>query len=305
MSAFKKTLSILLMAVMLLLLVLLPKSAGSLLNSRDPLAWFRPKTEPFSGRISVWHIAKLKPYSGSLGAWIGKYAKKVEKRHFGVYIELESIAAEEAEQRLAAGVFPDIISFPAGFLSGNELAELDYLKAGDTGADTGSENGMENAASVRAVPLAASCELLLSYPEAEEKYIAGELQKEAEKHSFAEFKAGKAPCCITDVRGAGDMQRLLSANKAGYFTVKPVKSETELVQFFGVSARREEEKRGIAMELLEQLLSEKAQAELVKLGLMPLCAQAEKIEAQYEQSFLAQAYKIIRDAGGVVLKPFK
>lgn len=40
---------------------------------------------------------------------------------FGVYFDVESISETEAEAKLQNGEFPDVISFPAGFLNGREL----------------------------------------------------------------------------------------------------------------------------------------------------------------------------------------
>lgn len=283
------------MSVMLLLLVVLPKHASRLLNSHDRLEWLRPRQESFTGSIGVWHVVGFKPYSGSMSNWLEKYARKVEKRHFGVYVELEAMSAEDAASRIEAGEFPDLISFPAGFLNGGELKRLE-----DFCSET--SNDAANSANGTAVPLAASCELMLYYPDSERIGEFGPDEALACGYSFEQFKAKKAPCCITDARGAGDMQRLLSAGKAEYFCVKPYKTETALVQFIGASAGIDEAKLDIAHELIGLLISEKAQEELAALGMLP--AASDKA-VQYEQSFLAEAYKLITEAGGVRIEPYK
>ena len=282
MSAFRKTVSAVLMAAMLLLIVLLPRYASGLLGARSTLDWLIPKKESFSGVITCWHVVRFKPYSGSMGAWLEKYAKRMEKRHFGVYFEVESITEAEAARRSAAGLFPDIISFPKGFLSGEELLEMPMeAPAAQTEAD-------------RSLALAASCELLLFYPEKTDEE-GDALVENAKKYSFEEFMSGKAPCCIADARGAGDMQRLLAAGKADYFDILPFKNETELVQFVGLSASIANEKLPYALEFIELITGEAAQGELATIGLMPMNEQAERV---YEQSFLDDAYRMIERSEG-------
>lgn len=282
MSAFRKTVSAVLMAAMLLLIVLLPRYASGLLGARSTLDWLIPKQESFSGVITCWHVVRFKPYSGSMGAWLEKYAKRMEKRHFGVYFEVESITEAEAARRSAAGLFPDIISFPKGFLSGEELLEMPM------------EAPAAQTEAARSLALAASCELLLFYPEKTDEE-GDALVENAKKYSFEEFKSGKAPCCIADARGAGDMQRLLAAGKADYFDILPFKNETELVQFVGLSASIANEKLPYALEFIELITGEAAQGELATIGLMPMNEQAERV---YEQSFLADAYRMIERGEG-------
>ncbi|MBR3299836.1 MAG: hypothetical protein IKI64_11680 [Clostridia bacterium] len=290
----RKTVSFLLLAAMLLLLVMLPKYASGLLSAHDPLEYFRPHKEAYSGTISIWHAVGFKPYSGSMGAWLEKYAKRIEKRHFGVFFDLKAMSAEEARTRIGKGEFPDIISFPAGLLQGSELRPM-QLEAGEPDAVGGEK-------APKAIPLAASCELILYCPDSTELPESGPSEEMAREFTFEQFKLGKAPCCICDVRGAGDMQRLLERNKAKLFSVMPFKTDTELVQYLGISQALSEEKEQYARELLELLMSSSAQNELAELGLLPL---ALTDEAEFEQSFLDEAYSLILENSGVITAPFK
>ena len=288
MSAFRKIISALLMVSMLMLIVLLPKYASGLLGARSVLDWLAPKKESFSGVITCWHIVRFKPYSGSMGSWLEKYAKRMEKRHFGVYFEVESITEAEAERRRAAGLFPDVISFPKGAVNSDELLEMQ------------SEISDMQMQQIGARALAASCELLLIYPDKTDE-TGEELIESAKNHSFEEFRSGKAPCCISDVRGAGDMQRLADAGKADAFDVQPFSNETELVQFVGVSCGIEAEKLPYALEYIELITGDAAQTELASIGLMPMNAQAQSV---YEQSFLTEAYRMIAESGGAAESSF-
>lgn len=294
MSSLRKTVSFLLLAAMLLLLVMLPKYASGLLSAHDTLEYFRPHKEPFSGTISIWHAVGFKPYSGSMGAWIEKYTKRIEKRHFGVFFDMKAMSAEEARARIGKGEFPDIISFPAGLLQGSELRPIEQQAAEPEGGDGGT--------APKAIPLAASCELILYSPDSTELPESGPSEETAREFTFEQFKLGKAPCCICDVRGAGDMQRLLERNKVSLFSVMPFKTDTELVQYFGISEALAEEKEQYARELLELLTSSPAQNELAELGLLPLALNE---EAEFEQSFLSEAYSLIIENSGVITAPFK
>lgn len=295
MSAFKKTLSIILLFAMLVLLVMLPKYASSILISSGASDWYKPKNEPFTGRITVWHLVGFKPYEGSYSLWLEKYARRIEKRHFGVYLELEAMTVDEARERISKGEAADIISFPAGALYEGELRDLSISGAKGQGSDTDNLMGT-------AIPIAASCELILYYPEGDSIENQEPNETLAKNYSFEQFKSKKAPCCITDARGAGDMQRLLSNGKADYFSVKAFASDTSLVQFIGIHRDSKAEITALCTEFFELLTSENAQIELAELGLLPLASQT---NVNYEQSFLTDAYRLITQSDGVKLEPFR
>ena len=115
MNGFQKTIAAVLLAAVLLFMIYLPKCAGKMLERDQYREWLEPEEEEFSGVINVWHVVRFKPYMGSVGAWLKKIADRAERRHFGVYFEVESISETEAEAKLQNGEFPDVISFPAGF----------------------------------------------------------------------------------------------------------------------------------------------------------------------------------------------
>ena len=296
MNGFQKTIAAVLLAAVLLFMIYLPKCAGKMLD---------PEAEEFSGVINVWHVVGFKPYMGSVGAWLKKIADRAERRHFGVYFEVESISEAEAEAKLQNGEFPDVISFPAGFLNGRELRIMngteifgidgtavdfgDGYGAGELPA--GFDCGMDGR-TLRALPFAAGCKLALFYPE---RVTAAEMTEAGkfERSSVDEFKKGKGDFCIGDARAAGDMERLAAANKAKYFEVLPFCNETDEVQFVGISAKTEREKMGCISEFIADMLSAARQSELCTLGLMPMNPAAEK---KFEQSFLTEAYGLLSES---------
>ena len=174
MNGFQKTIAAVLLAAVLLFMIYLPKCAGKMLERDQYREWLEPEEEEFSGVINVWHVVRFKPYMGSVGAWLKKIADRAERRHFGVFFEVESISEAEAESRLQNGEFPDVISFPAGFLNGRELRIMngteifgidgtavdfgDGYGAGELPA--GFDCGMDGR-TLRALPFAAGCKLAL------------------------------------------------------------------------------------------------------------------------------------------------
>lgn len=174
MNGFQKTIAAVLLAAVLLFMIYLPKCAGKMLERDQYREWLEPEEEEFSGVINVWHVVGFKPYMGSVGAWLKKIADRAERRHFGVYFEVESISETEAEAKLQNGEFPDVISFPAGFLNGRELRIMngteifgidgtavdfgDGYGAGELPA--GFDCGMDGR-TLRALPFAAGCKLAL------------------------------------------------------------------------------------------------------------------------------------------------
>ena len=295
MNKLQKTISVFLLTAVLLLLVFLPKITVELMDRPGYIDFFKPKQEPFGGVITCWHVVGFRPYLGSLGTWLKKYASKLEKKHYGVYLNVEVIELSEAEARLAEGRMPDLISFPAGLLPASALTALD----GDFAVDT--EPGMA-AGSLRAVPYAASCRLILYDPAKKTPEELAGSPETAAANTFDAFKKGKADCCITDVRGAGDVFRLLSAGKADYFDVLPFEERTDLVQFIGISADIRAEKLSYCCEFIALITAEQAQKELTELGLLPMNT---AVEARFEQSFLADAYALIRHAEAAGKKPFR
>lgn len=288
MSPIKKTFSVILLLAMLLLLVFLPKYASSMLGGGSAADWLKPKEEAFGGVLHFWHVVRFKPHSGSMGAWLDKYARRIEKRHFGVYLQVESMLESEAKDRLNAGERPDIISFPAGSIDESMFDPI----------SEGSDNALQGE---NAVALAASCELLLTrFGEADGTELSALIER-AQSNSESEFRAGKADCCIADARFCAEMQRLVSAGKAELFDCIPFKKETELVQFIGIVNGTEKEKHPYLIELIELLSSEKAQKELVDMGLLPMNGE---VEPDYEQSYLADAYRLIINNNGVRQEAF-
>ena len=290
MSKPAKIVSLLLIAAVLLLLVFLPKYFSGLPSRTDITEWLKPKTEPFRGTVSVWHVVGVRPYLGSLGRWLKDCASTLEKRHFGVYFDVETLTEEEASARIASAEFPDVVSFPGGFIPQSMLAPLPETAAAE-----------RNGEAALALPYAAACRLILYYPD---KVTADELLSDpalAADGTLEAFKKRKACACTVLLREAGDMERLLAANKTPYFEVLPFETETAAVQFIGVSGTAAPEKLQYIEELTALIAGKKRQQTLTELGLMPVDPEA---RLDFEPQFLTEAYTMIREGGGIIAEPF-
>ena len=82
-------------------------------------------TESYQGIISLWHIVGFKSYQGSMGAWLEKAAATLEKKHKGVYFEVESMTFSDYEARRERGEKADMYSFPLGWEYIEELQPID------------------------------------------------------------------------------------------------------------------------------------------------------------------------------------
>lgn len=293
MTRARKTFSAICLAAVLLFMALLPKYVLPGKKSPGLLDWLEPGEEAFRGEVAVWHVVRFKPYKGSVSTVLKVAARIVEKRHFGVYLNVESMSEKEAGERIARGERPDILSFPPGFAASSALTPLD----GPFGRfdSLGSVDG-----SLLAVPYAASCRLMFYYPA---RITADEaLSKAGEGGSAAEFIAGRAAFCVSDARTAGELARLEAANRAEHFELEAVEDSTSLVQFIGVSASPENEaKRAVEEEFIRVLSGEKLSKMLADIGLFPLMANEFPI---LPDPALEKAYRRIIEGGGPAANAF-
>lgn len=233
-------------------------------------SWFEHETEPTVGVISVWHIASFKPYSGSLGAWLNSRAKEYSSRFIGIHFEVRSMTPEQALEELEAGKKPDMISFREGALPSSLFM------------DPGTEP--------EAQPYCASGTVLIFDPSSEntDKEHLMELAGTPE-----EFEKGKAPSCVCDLRGAGDMHRKNLMGKAPYFEAIPLTVGGELIQRIGICSGPDETKLPYMTGLIEFVTGRESQETLPELGLIPV---AEGISADFDPVFIKDMYSALFDA---------
>ncbi len=287
MKRLTRFISILLIPVIILFIIYLPRYADTELHRNRFTEWLSREEEAYSGSISIWHVVGFKPYIGSMGTFLKSRAKAVEKKHFGVYIDIEAITLEEAEKRMLDGEFPDAISFPAGFLGSESLRVFTSDEASDFDFLPDLSCGIQDSR-LYALPYAASCEFIIYDPG---KLDIADINTASVSGSMEEYKKNKVDCFIGDARTAGDLSRAAVAGKGRYFAAASVETETKLVQYLGIGKKCASVKIPYIIELFKSVFTEKAMTELCELGLFPFFA-PEKYD--YEQEYLLSAYERYR-----------
>jgi len=279
-------------------------SPGYIISSRAPLTMQREpeRAEGYQGIITVWHIAGFKPYRGSLGSWLADVAASLEKRHSGVYFEVDSITVEEYQARILRGEQPDVFSFPLGCANVEQLLELDTelppLRGNLQGV--GRYDGR-----LYAVPYAASGYLLVhnqrlvqelgaDCDSMEEALKGGSVSAagnavtayiygiSGEVLSEEDFLEEKAVSAFLDGRAAGDLELKVQNGKGFPFQASRFGNYSDLVQLIGVNSKIEGEKLPCIYELIEACLSVERQQSLCSIGLMPGAAEAAPHKAEDE-----------------------
>ncbi len=280
-------------------------------ESREMPNGIKPQhKEAFGGIISVYNINGFRPYSGSLAAILGKTAKAVEKKYFGVYFEVINMSAEQYEERLKAGEKPDIISFPCGVCYEEQFAVLREFELLDWAKGLGSAGGERYALAYAASGYVYAAnsdrcdekqfELKKEVSLADicvENEVAGNMTVAAANGvemtlaPIEDFIAGKTMFAICDMAAIGDIIRL-QANARG-FDVKayPLSGYTDEIQLIGISKNMAETKQKYAYAFIESLLSQESQQNLIKSGLFPAvnCAYlSENAPAPLKKIFAAE-----------------
>ena len=103
-------------ALCLLMLIPMALHARRILPlDRQPL--IAEKYAGWSGVLRLWIYEGWQPGNGSLSAWLNRCVAGFEKRHPGLYIQPEYVAADALSDFLDSGILPpDMLLFPPGLL---------------------------------------------------------------------------------------------------------------------------------------------------------------------------------------------
>ena len=279
-------------------------SPGYIISSRTALTLQRngEKDEAYQGIITVWHIVGFKPYQGSLGSWVSNVASQLEKKHSGVYFEVDSITMEEYDARIARGEQPDVFSFPLGCVFVEQLAELDIEQP----LLRGNLDGVGRYESrLYCLPYAASGYLIVHNQRLMQERgtdidgisvmlksgevtaagdpvqaciygLTGELANEEE------FLNEKALSAFVDARAVGDLARKVQNGKGFPFEIESCCNYTDLVQLMGANVNASYEKMPYIYELMESCISAEHQNKLISIGLMPAISEVEELKSETE-----------------------
>lgn len=304
--------SLIMTIIMAAFMILSPKY---FMSSRTLLTLQRDEqnTEQYQGIIEVWHIVGFKPYRGSLGSWVSNTAKQLEKRHSGVYLEVDSITMEEYQARIARGEQPDVFSYPLGSVYAEQLSELhaDFPALRGNLAAVGQYDGRLYGVAYGASGYlivhnqrlmqergadAESISIILKNGEAD---FAGDPVQACiwgltgEARPAEDFIQEKAVSSFVDARAAGDLFQKVQNGKGFPFETVSCGNYSDLVQLIGVNVNIETAKLPYIYEFIDLCLSADNQQKLMDIGIMPAVLEIKCEKAEDEA--IAQLFNELED----------
>ncbi len=221
---------------------------------------FVRKEPAYTGSIVLYHIVRHRPYTGSLTQWLRDRAKIYEKKHKGVFIEIEGIDEDALYERIENGRIPDAYSFFSGSLYPDRLQTIPDLtvplKPGLKQAD-------------RAVPYCYSgyCRLVRTPESADGKAYYCDDILAARLHAGQNDAAeDRADVLYLDFRLAGDLIRY----KEGFAlaATEPIDEFTDAVCWIGIDRETDADKANAILGFIAFLSEQESQQSLNALGLM-------------------------------------
>ncbi len=282
MKVLSKILPFALIAVLLVLLLCLPRGDDGVSASEKTV-------------VEIWNVDTFEGGKGSRTAFLNRTAALVEEEN--VYFYVLSYTAEGVKDAFSRGIYPDMISFGLGL---DGIAEKAIpLPYSDAGGDAGGK--------CLAVPWAAGEYFLFSLDDdlSEEESTAiscggNNLPSVAAK--FHGTVGEELPSGEAYVRFLGGEYRHLLGTQRDVcrFQAKGVNvyrkeltKYCDLFQYISVFSR---EKRGICLKFLEELLSERTQSDLSRIGMYPIRERKDEFTPSVFTS--AEGLKEIADAAG-------
>lgn len=212
-----------------------------------------------TGSILLYHIVRQRPYAGSLTQWLKTRAAAYEKKHKGVYIEIEGMDEQHFEERMSNGRRPDAYSFFSGTMYPDRLKTIDDLlfpyREGLFQTD-------------RCVPYCYSgYAKLIKTPDGpqESVYFANDILAARTESGSRTEAEDRADVLYLDLRRAGDLIRY----KEGFTLAspEPIDSFTDAVCWLGIDREADDAKSAIILDFLAFLLEPDSQQTLNALGL--------------------------------------
>ncbi len=256
----------------------------------------KQKEGRYTGSLTMWHVVSFKTGGETGSSYLAARIRDFEKINPYVFIDLTSLTAAEAEEKLKTGELPDLISFPLGFpIHPDELASLPALqnilpayarsgggKAYPYMADFYTLTVNEDAFFYRDYQLPS--ENTLTREQAGGLLTAaGEISFSTtpyispasaldiplpEKTSLLEnFLAQESPVFLSPSAEAAKIDSSKMMLKSYYCT-----HYTDMVQLMGHTVREDGAKAEMCQEFCASLLTEKSQTALENLAMMPVVA---------------------------------
>jgi hypothetical protein len=255
-----KILRILLCFGMICFLVFSPKALlkGAQASYVDPRFVRDPGKS--AGTIVLYHIVRHRPYTGSLTQWLKSRAAAYEKKHKGVYIEIEGMDEAHFAERLQGGRRPDAYSFFSGTMYPDRLKCIENLhfpyRDGLFQTD-------------RCVPYCYSgYTKLIRTPDGSQErvFFANDILAARAGPVRRTETEDRADVLYLDLRRAGDLIRYRDGFALA--SPEPLDSFTDAVCWLGIDRDTDDAKSEILLDFFAYLLEPDPQQTLNALGLM-------------------------------------
>lgn len=293
--------------IMIFAVITVPKTLyGYLTKDAITEEIYRRRESYFYGVIELWQVDCFEGGTGSRANWLKSITGGFEKKHNGVYVNVEKVTPNIAKQLILSGKKPDIISFGNGL----DLKTEDFIKL--NGDRTGLLESVQEVSFDEAVPWCMGAYVVLGDGDREFWGLDGKKTtgKKGEKtvysvalamqngyfaesalKSFAENSFEKEYALITGTgaemfeaynyslkanRMLGtqrDIYRRFSAEKrekARQGEVTYIDTYCDLFQYIGILNCSNEKKNNVMQSFIEYLLGEKVQSQIGKIGMFPV-----------------------------------
>lgn len=324
---FRALISVFLIAA----IAVLPQRLYSRLNEDEISSeMYRRREAYYYGVINVWQTDCFEGGTGSRTNWLKSITGAFERKHNGVYINVESVTPEIAANLISSGQKkPDIISFGCGTgIKEKDLAPI-------TADLTSLHESVKDVCFISAVPWCMGAYVMIGNGEKEiwgtdGKTVTNKKGEKkiysvgvAERENYSAVSALESFCNsdfsgeLSLIKGSGqemfemynysqkvnrylgtqrDLYRKLSAqkrDKARDGSITYIDTYSDLFQFIGVLNQDNEKKNSVMQEFIEYLLSDEVQSGIGEIGMFPVNTQA---EPEYESPDMQSVWERIKNS---------
>lgn len=281
-----KILRMFLCSALILFLLFSPATLVSHAQESFVDARFVRKEPEFNGTVVLYHIVRHRPYSGSLTQWLKDRAAEYEKKHKGLFIEIEGMDEAAFYERVENGRKPDAYSFFSGSLYEDRLADLACF-------DLPLREGLFITEKAAPYCFTGYCRLTRNPDTAgERRYYADDVLAARTGGGPNEASEDKADLLYLDLRRAGDLIRY----KDGFAlaSIEPVDGFTDAVCWFGIDRDADRERAKAIRGFLAYLLEPEQQQGLHALGLMSVRSDVKNVPPDAMLKSVFRAYERVQ-----------
>lgn len=313
---------------LILSVIFLPgKMMKFLENDKISQEMYSRREKYFYGVINLWQVDCFEGGTGSRANWLKNIVSAFEKRNNGVYVNVESISVETANNLINSGQKkPDIISFSTGLLiDENMLADLSGIEFSGYGervnnilvpwcmgayfmiGDINKENwGLDG--KIIKTKKAEKTVYSIGVPN-RKGYVSLKGLSLNSNNSFTDEKAlffGTSQEIFEAYNYSKKVNRMIGTQR-DFYRMKAAESKnnlrvsqalflgyTDLVQYLGIFKCENAKKVEAMKQFASFLLEEEQQSKLDQIGMFPIIKDAQPV---YDNSFMAYGWEAIKQQG--------